>query len=65
MRSESLKKAQANYNLNHDRIYLYLQFGTLAKIDKLGYKNRSDFIRQAINEKIERESKKGGTNETL
>lgn len=60
MRSESLKRAQANYNLNHDRIYLYLEFGTLTKIDNLGYKNRSDFIRQAINEKIERENLKRG-----
>jgi metal-responsive CopG/Arc/MetJ family transcriptional regulator len=39
-------------------MYLYLEFGTLTKIEKLGYKNKSDFIRQAINEKIERESKK-------
>lgn len=58
MRSEALKKAQDRYNINHDRIYLYLEFGTLAKIEKLGYKNKSDFIRKAINEKIERELKK-------
>lgn len=58
MRSDALKRAQKNYNLNHDRIYLYLPFGTLARIDKTGIK-RPDFIKQAIEEKLTRfESKK-------
>ena len=53
MRSQALKEAQARYNLNHDRIYCYLELGTLAKIDKTGIK-RQNFIKQAIEEKLER-----------
>ena len=52
-RSQALKEAQARYNLNHDRIYCYLEFGTLAKIDKTGYK-RQEFIKDAIKEKLSR-----------
>lgn len=52
-KTEAQKRAQNRYNINHDRIYLYLEFGTLAKIDKTGQK-RVDFIREAINEKLER-----------
>lgn len=52
MRTDALKKAQKNYNLNHDRIYLYLPFGTLTRIDNTGTKNRSDFIRKAIEKEL-------------
>lgn len=51
MKTDAQKRAQERYNINHDRLYLYLGFGTLAKIDKTGIK-RQDFIKQAINEKL-------------
>ena len=53
MKTDAQKRAQERYNINHDRLYLYLEFGTLAKIDKTGIK-RQNFIKQAINEKLER-----------
>ena len=59
MRTKALIEAQKRYNINHDRINLYLEFGTLAKIDKLGY-NRSDFIKKVIYQAIEDEYKKRG-----
>ena len=53
---ESLYKAQRKYDLSHDRIMLRCEPGTIEAIEKLGYK-RQDFIRAAIKEKLERETK--------
>jgi len=57
MRSEALKKAQNKYNLSHDSVHLRLDIGTLKEIEATGRK-RSEFIREAIKEKLERENKK-------
>jgi len=57
MRSEALKKAQNKYNLSHDSVHLRLDIGTIKAIEATGWK-RSDFIRAAIKERLEREAKK-------